>query len=292
MSRWTGTTAAAAVLLAAVSACSGPPPAGLDGDLTDDWAPPPAPALFRPAAGQCHETLAETASMAEHRPVDCSEPHVAETFHVGDAPDAPVVPMGGSAAMRTAYADCADRAAGFLGGSWRSARITVRVVWPSRAAWAAGGRWYRCDVAQADLDDGGGARSGSLAGALHRTSPLWLRCFDPAVDDTTVRTMRVVPCSRPHAAEYAGLWTAPDVPYAEQTADRDRSAAGCRSVIARHTGVPDDDDVQYRVGWISFNPTRVEWQQGERRVRCFLWSSDGRLTRSLAGAGTAALPVR
>ena len=169
----------------------------------------------------------------------------------------------------------------------------MRVVWPARAGWSGGARWYRCDVAEADLDGGGEtARTGSLKGALNARPALRLGCFDPEVDDTTVRTMTPVSCTRPHAAEFAGLWTAPDVPYARQVADRERSAAGCRSAIARHTGVPDDDDVQYRTGWISFNPARTEWQQGERRVRCFLWSSAGRLTRSLAGAGPAALPVR
>jgi hypothetical protein len=287
-------TAAVALLLAAVAACTPAPPAGLDGDLTDDWPAPPAPTSFRPVAGECHEALAETAPMAGHRPVDCGELHVAETFHVGDAPAAPVPPGGGSAAMHAAYADCAERAEGFLGGPWRGARIVVRVVWPSRAGWSGGARWYRCDAAQADLDGGGdAARTGSLAGALRDgDSPLLLRCFDPQVRDTTVRTMAPVSCTKRHAAEFAGLWTAPDVPYAEQARDRTRSAAGCRSVIARYTGVPDDDDVQYRTGWISFNPTRIEWQQGERRVRCFLWSSDGALTRSLAGAGPGALPVR
>lgn len=104
--------------------------------------------------------------------------------------------------------------------------------------------------------------------------------------------MAAVACTKSHAAEFAGLWTAPDIPYAEQVSDRVRSAAGCRSAIATFTGVPDDDDVQYRTGWISYNPTRTEWQQGERRVRCFLWFRDGKLTRSLAGAGPSALPVR
>ncbi len=293
MRRWPGTTTAAALLLAAVSACTGSAPTGLDGDLVDDWAPPPAPAPFRPAAGQCHETMAETVAMADHRPVSCAELHLAETFHVGDAPDSPVVPAGGSAGMHAAYADCADRAVEFLGGPWRGARIVVRVVWPSRAGWAGGGRWYRCDVAQADLDGGGGtARSGSLAGALTRDASLRLGCFAPKVDDTAVRSMTPVSCTKPHAAEFAGLWTAPDVSYAEQARDRERSATGCRSAIARHTGVPDDGDVRYRTGWISIAPTRTEWEQGERRVRCFLWSSERRLTRSLAGAGPEALPVR
>jgi hypothetical protein len=284
---------AAATLLAGTAACAGPPPAGIDGDLTDGWAVPPPPQPFRPAAGACHETLAETAGMDEHRPVDCRELHVAETFHVGDGPDAPVAPVGGSAEMRTAYEQCSGQAETFLGGPWRGARLTVRVVWPSREAWSGGARWFRCDVAQTDLDGGGeSSRTGSLRGALRDETELTLGCFDAEVKADAVRTMTAVGCTKRHAAEYVGLWTAPDVSYADQVADRTRSAAGCRSAIARFARVPDDDDVQFRSGWISYNPTRVEWQQGERGVRCFLWFSGGGLTRSLKGAGPSALPVR
>jgi hypothetical protein len=73
--------------------------------------------------------------------------------------------------------------------------------------------------------------------------------------------------------------------------DRTRTATGCRSAIVCYTGVPDDTDVQFRSGWISYNPTRTEWRLGERRVRCFLWFGDRTLTRSLKSAGPAALPV-
>lgn len=282
-----------AAVLAGTAACAGPKPAGVDGDLIDGWAVPPSPQPFRPAAGMCHETLAETAAMDEHRPVDCRELHVAETFHVGDGPDAPVAPAGGSAEMRTAYGQCSQRAETFLGGPWRGARLTVRVVWPSREAWSGGARWFRCDVAQADLDGGSGtSRTGSLGGVLRGRSDLALGCFRAEVKADAVRTMTAVGCTEPHAAEYAGLWTAPDVSYADQVADRTRSATGCRRAIAAFARVPDDDDVQYRSGWISYNPTRIEWQQGERGVRCFLWFSGGGLNRSLKGAGTAGLPVR
>lgn len=283
---------ATALLLAAVAACTGPAAGGIDGDLTDGWDVPPSAVPFRPLVGQCHENLVEVAAMDDHRPVDCADLHVAETFFVGQGPDAPVAPSGGSAAMHAAYADCSTRAADFLGGPWRAARIVVRVVWPSRAGWSGGSRWFRCDVAQADLDGSSDtSRRGSLAGAL-TDAGLRLGCFNPKIKADAVRTMTAVACSKAHAAEFAGLWTAPDIAYAEQIRDRDRSAAGCRTAIATFTGVPDDDNVQYRSGWISFNPTRTEWQQGERRVRCFLWFRGGELTRSLAGAGPSALPVR
>jgi Septum formation len=287
------TTAVAVLLLAAAAACAGSPPAGTDGDLLDGWAMMSSPASFRPAAGECHETLVEIAAMTDHRPVECADLHVAETYHVGAAADGPVVPAAGSAPVRAAYAECADRAVDFLGGPWRGARIVVRAVFPSRPGWTGGARWFRCDVAQADLDGSShSSRTGSLAGALGGSSPLRLGCFNPSVNAGTVHAMTPVACRKPHNAEFAGLWRAPDLSYADLAADRKRSAAGCRSAIAEYTGVPDDEDVQFRAGWISYHPTRTEWQQGERRVRCFLWFSDRKLTRTLAGAGPSVLPVR
>jgi hypothetical protein len=282
----------AALLLAGVAACTPAPPYGTDGNLTDDWGLLPAAQAFRPAAGECHEAVTDTVSLADHRPVRCDELHLAETFHVGTSADAPVPPAPGSAAARAAYQDCSKAAGAFLGGPWREARLGIRVVWPLRDAWAGGARWFRCDLVQADLDGNNDtSRTGSLAGELTRDSPLRLGCFRATVNDDAVRTMTSVACTAAHSAEFVGLWTAPDIAYAKQTADRTRTATGCRSAIADYTGVPDDGDVQYRAGWISFNPTRTEWQYGERRVRCFLWLSDRKLTRSLRNAGPSVLPV-
>jgi len=283
-----------AVLLAVLltAGCSAAPPAGTDGDLTDDWAVPASPAPFRPAAGRCHETLTATAPLAGYRPVDCAELHVAETYHVGTAADADVVPAAGTAGARAAFQECSRRAADFLGGPWRSARVAVQVVWPSRAAWAGGARWFRCDVTTADLDGRSRAgRTGSLAGELAGASPLRLGCFNPSVTGETVTTMRPVPCDKAHRAEFAGLWRAPETTYAALGSRIAHSAAGCRSVIARFAGLPDDSDMQYRTGWISYNPTRTEWLAGERRVRCFVYFAKRTFTRSLKGAGPTVLPV-
>ena len=285
-----GTAVLLAVLLTA--GCSGAPPAGTDGDLTDDWRAPAAPAPFRPATGQCHESLAATAAVADHRPVDCAELHVSETYHVGTAADADVVPAAGSAGARAAFQECSERAADHLGGPWRTARLAVQVVWPTKAGWAGGARWFRCDVTTADLDgQSRTSRTGSLAGELAGPSPLKLGCFDPRVEGETVTTMRPVSCAKPHRAEFAGLWKAPDITYAALEKGTERSAAGCRSVIARFAKLPDDSDMQYRTGWISYNPTRTEWLSGERRVRCFVYFAERTFTRTLKGAGTSVLPV-
>jgi hypothetical protein len=284
----------AAVLLAVLltAGCSGAPPDGTDGDLTDDWSVPASPAPFRPAAGRCHEALAATATAQDYRPVDCAELHVSETVFVGTAADADVVPAAGSAGARAAFKECARRATGHLGGPWRTARVAVQVVWPSKAGWSGGARWFRCDVTTADLDgQSRTSRTGSLAGELAGASPLKLGCFNPTVDGETVTTMRPVACGKPHRAEFAGLWQAPEITYAALESGTARSAAGCRTVIAKFARLPDNSDMQYRTGWISYNPTRTEWLSGERRVRCFVYFAERTFSRSLKNAGTSVLPV-
>jgi hypothetical protein len=285
------TVALLAALLAA--GCSATPPPGTDGDLTDDWAAPAAPAPFRPTAGRCHEALAATAPLDDYRPIDCAELHVSETFHVGTAADADVVPAAGTPGAKAAYRECSDAATDFLGAPWRDARVAVQVVWPTRAAWTGGARWFRCDAVTADLDGRSRtSRAGSLAGELSHPSPLRLTCFDPTVDGATVTAMTAVPCTDTHRAEFVGLWNAPDVSYSRLESDTARSAAACRDAIARFAALPNDSDLQYRSGWISYNPTRSEWLSGERRVRCFLYFAERTLHRSLRNAGPGLLPIK
>ncbi|GAB1641633.1 septum formation family protein [Krasilnikovia sp. MM14-A1259] len=290
MRRWLAAAAATTVVLLAAAGCT--TTHGTDGDLTGGWAMIGAPTPFRPATKVCHESLQADSSLATYRPVPCTDLHVAETFHVADAPDAPVPPTPGSAQSREAYAQCAQRAEAFLGGPWRGARIAVQVLWPSRAGWRGGAHWFRCDLTETGLDGlAATGRSGSLAGALRGPSPLRLGCFDARVNGDSVTAMTPVACTQPHRTEFVGLWTAPEISYAALSADRTRTARGCRSAIARYTGVPDDDEVQYRAGWISYRPSRTEWQLGERRVRCFLWFRNRTLDRSMQGAGPTVLPV-
>jgi hypothetical protein len=49
--------------------------------------------------------------------------------------------------------------------------------------------------------------------------------------------------------------------------------------------------MKYRTGTTFRPPSAEGWQRGDRGVRCFLWSSDKDLTRSLKQAGRSALPI-
>ena len=275
----------AAVLL--VAGC-GSLPYGVDGNLSDDWKPPPSPSSFRPAAEGCFDKLEPAAPLASYAPFDCAERHVAEAFFVGDLP-------GGSsdtdAARKAAAAECSKRADVFTGAQWRTGRLRLQPVLPGPEGWKAGARWFRCDLAEVDPGtDRVVSREGTLRDSLKGDAALALRCFNPSVRDGDVRDMAVVPCDRDHHAEFTGLWTAPDVALNKLQND-DRMAAGCRSVIADYTGVPDDENLQYRSGWLAFAPSRSEWAAGIRSIQCFLWLADDKMRGSYKDAGTAKLPI-
>jgi hypothetical protein len=283
-----------AVALAALAACSAP--TGIDGDLTNGWDVPPRPQQFRPLNGRCFDHVEETSPMREYAPIACTERHLTETYYVGDLTGASAAagaadPVTGSAAQRAAGLRCARQASAFAGGDWRTGQLTIRPVLPGPEGWAAGARWFRCDILQISL---GGhqvtGRSGSLAGALRGAAALRLRCFDPTVTAERVSAMRVVSCERAHHAEFAGLWAPPN-PTQALLDDDTKAAPGCRSAIAAYTGIPDDSDLPYRVGWIGFSPTPDDWNAGVRDVRCFLWLDDVAMTGSYRGAGTRKLPV-
>ncbi len=94
-------------------------------------------------------------------------------------------------------------------------------------------------------------KSGSLAGALRTPgSDLLLTCYAIELDDAgAIESMPATGCTAAHHGEFVGLWDAGDRAYPAAG----RWAAfhdGCRGLIADHTGVPDDEDLQYRTGVI------------------------------------------
>lgn len=281
-----------AVALGVTAAC-GSPPYGIDGDLTDEWVPPPEPLAFRPADSGCFDDVRPTVALADYAPFDCAKRHVAETFFVGEltgkaaGKNAAETGAAGSAAA----AECGRRAVPFLGAEHRTGQLRVQPVLPGAAGWQAGARWFRCDAVQADLGTGEAvSRSGSLRDALKGAAPLALRCFQPTVRGAKVGDMTAVACAKSHDAEFAGLWTAPDIAFRDLGGD-DRMANGCRSVIADWAKVPDNGDVRYRYGYLGFAPTRPDWEDGVRSVQCFLWVEGRKMTGSYRNAGPGKLPI-
>ncbi|GIJ75569.1 Septum formation [Micromonospora phaseoli] len=284
---------AAAVLLAGCAAS-----AGLDGDLVDDWQALPPPGPFTPAAGVCHEAdFVEAVPLGAYEPVDCAAPHRVETVHVGAFPGVVSEPPSTtSTELRTAFADCDSRANGYVGDNWRAGRLRLAVAVPSGPGWVAGSRWYRCDLMEVDTVESGAAvvlRTGSLRDTLRTASALRLGCQQARTGrGGVVQSLVPVDCAERHDAEFAGVWPAPDRPYPTRTAQWAPFYAGCRSVLARWAGLPDDGDLVFRSDVVVRPPGAGRWRVGDRGVRCYLWLSDRSVTGSLKGAGPTGLPVR
>ncbi|WP_018214998.1 septum formation family protein [Salinispora vitiensis] len=288
-------TLSATVVALTLAGCAAAPP-GTDGDLVDDWAPLAAATGFTPEAGTCHPAVINVGYRSTYEPIPCDQPHVAETLYVGtvtgaDATDAGP-PEPDSTAMRTAYATCEQEANEALGADWRSGRISLSVIFPSRGGWEGGFRWFRCDVGEQESLDNPSAvsRTASLVGALKGDSPLRHACFEPYLRDSEIDTMNPVACTEKHHAEFVGVWSGPDTDYADFERDEDRTGEGCYKLIADYAGVP-RNDVDYRTGYIFYTPLEREWLAGNRGVQCFLWVDDRNLTRSMKDAGKAGLPL-
>ncbi|MEV1144028.1 septum formation family protein [Micromonospora sp. NPDC049799] len=271
---------------------------GVDGDLTDDWAALPAPGPFTPAAEVCHEAdFTETVTLAAYAPVDCAFPHRVETVHVGSFPSArPAPPPGGSTELRGAFTECDTRATGYVGDDWRAGRLRLSVALPTVPAWTAGSRWYRCDLSEVTTVEAGAAvvaRTGSLRDLLKSPSPLRLGC-QQSRGGSTAGSLTLVPveCGTRHDAEFVGVWRAPDRPYPTRNADWAPLYDGCRTVLGRYVGVPDDPALKLRSAVVVRPPGAGRWRVGDRGVRCYLRLSDRTVTASLKGAGPAGLPVR
>ncbi|MEH0841364.1 septum formation family protein [Micromonospora sp. CPCC 205711] len=291
------TIVVAALLAAALLAGCGNA-AGLDGNLTDDWAALPTAAAFTPAAGVCQVAdFADEVPLAGYAPVDCAVPHRVETVHVGAFPgDRPTRPATGSAELRGAFAECDARASGYVGDDWRAGRLRLAVALPTAPGWAAGSRWYRCDVSELTTVEAAATvvtRTGSLRDALRGASALRLGCQQSRAGSTLgVRRLTPVGCGTAHDAEFVGVWKAPDRPFPIRDVDWLPVYAGCRGAISRYVGVPDDAELRFRGDVVVRPPGAGRWRVGDRGVRCYLWLSNRTVTASLKGAGPAGLPVR
>jgi hypothetical protein len=304
MRRWLGGTMACALITALLAGCGNP--AGVDGDLADDWSTLPEPSLYTPAANTCHSGLSLAfyrlhTTIDLYKPLDCGASHGGETVHIGQlagadaAPSKP--PTAGSPTVRKAHAECGAKATEFLGGDWRGARLQLWVMFPAVDGWSGGARWFRCDLSEIQSLDSPGnlvARTGSLRDALKSVSPIAYTCFNPVMTKGTsaVDTMTPVSCTAAHRAEFVGIWTAPDTPYADYLRNAARTHTGCRSVLAAYAKVPNDSNLPFRSGTIYYSPEPDAWANGDRGVRCFLWYDDKNLKRSMRNAGPSALPIR
>ncbi|MEV0714921.1 septum formation family protein [Asanoa sp. NPDC050611] len=291
MRRW---TAAVVVLVLASAAC------GDDGGGEGGGAVAAPQVTATPSPPSCHAQPAARTAEKLDGTVDCALPHQAETIHSGEftgvAATSATVPPASSRASLAVFGECDKEAATALGADWREARLRLDLVVPSKAAWTAGQRWYRCDLVEltgVGPDGKVAPRSGSLAGALEAPdAPLRLGCALVKLDKRqNVDTVADSPCDVRHEGEFAGVWTAPPkVVYPVKDRDYVPFYEGCLKTIAAYVKVPYRAGFNARTGYIPVLADKATWTLGDRGVRCFLWVRFRPLTASAKGVGEKGFP--
>ncbi len=231
--------ALAATLLVVLAGCNG----------TSDTT---APRDFRAVVGDCFDHAADP-------PVDCAQPHLAQTVFVGDKP-----PLDTALAVKP----CRRAQAHFLGADLNT-RLDVQ-LWISNDE-----TWYRCDlVLRRSTRSGRGHEDlvGSLKGTLKEGAPANIQaCLDgtyrPATDQPYVS------CAEPHVAQeltFAPAIGVLDEPFPSDVAARSRNACNAAASAARMLGA------NRSVHAFFPNDARA-WSSGQRSALCWVEATRGKL---------------
>ena len=78
-------------------------------------------------------------------------------------------------------------------------------------------------------------------------------------------------CARPHNAEFAGVYSAPDSAWVDDDQKRDDLAShGCETVVAKFLGFSGDDFTSDYLGWEYERFDKRGWLLGDRTIQCFV----------------------
>jgi hypothetical protein len=291
---WAAVALGLAVGLAATG-CSRP--AGVDGNLTNGW-PAMGPAKVAvPPAGVCYDVPYTTVWTGDFSTVDCAGTHRLETAYVGaftgDDASRSAPPGLGSPALGTAYARCQQGASDYLGGDWHNAIVWLGLVRPSENAWSAGARWFRCDLVHYnDPYETTIVERGSLKGDLTGARSAAFGCLATMQSKNTVLTASPIDCAQPHGAEFAGTFTAPDIPWPTDQAARTKlSDGGCETVVAHYLGFANSGQWNNsQIGWWDLPFDENQWALGDRTTQCFAFAftKSGKMIGSVKGIRTQA----
>lgn len=268
-------------------------PAGVDGDLTNNWPAMAEAKVPVPPTAVCYDTAFDTTASAPFNPVDCAQTHHTETTFVGEFTGADASrstpPLSGSQGRRTAFEACMKNTSDYIGGDYHAAMVYLGLVLPDSNAWKGGARWFRCDVTQfADPDNDNEITTGSVKDGLTGDAKLAFPCMNVIeqgsqyIGDNTPP----VPCTGSHSAEFVGLYTAPDKPWNDDATARSNQARdACWDKLYSYVGSSNPSRL---IGLIWQNFNQDKWELGDRTVRC--WAYDEGPTHkfgeSVKGIGT------
>jgi len=260
--RVAATAAALPAVLLALAGCG-----HVDQGSNED--PQQVDATAAPEVGACRMITPGDVELPSNatKTVPCTEPHTAETFLVDELPDDLVKSDYEDPALGAfAYETCSKAFMTFTGGDDSQVmRAVVSWAWfrPSRPAWEAGARWYRCDIV------GGGPQSASYVLLPDDSSQLlygrptdeWLAC---ATGDKFSGSTKV-PCSAKH--DWRAVTTIklgePDDPYPGDKVSETKTRDYCSDSVGAWLGYP----VEYDFAYTWFH--EAEWEAGNRRSVCW-----------------------
>lgn len=222
-----------------------------------------------PTLGACRvltpEDVAQPSDTSD--PVECSEPHTAETFAVGQLPQSfDDAEYDDEELGAWAYHKCSDTFMSFLGADESLVMRTI-VSWawfrPSEDAWDDGARWYRCDIV------GGGEQSKEYVDLpetaegllLGRPQDEWMVC----ADGPTVAGSVKVACSEPH--EWRAVTTISIGEENEKYPGDEVVKVTTRDFCSKSVWAWLNYPVDYDYGFTWFH--EAEWEAGNRRSVCW-----------------------
>jgi len=272
----------AAVISMALAGCADQLP-GVDGDLVDDWPAAAVPVAHQQKAGVCQtlKTMVEEDSSRDAYVVDCATEHYGETAFAGELteadaqlaepPTAEGLGSAGIAVQVKTYRECDKQASAYLGRRWHHRFVKLVVVYPSRAAWHGGARWFRCDMFELTWTGRPLNRHASL-----RTSAPAAVCWD-------LKIGKPLECGTRHNGEYVGSYVSSAAKPPSSAADYKPVHQECYRLIAAYLGVS-RSQVPYLTGVGGFAAdSDQDWARGYRKVDCFLWLGDKFVTGSARG---------
>jgi hypothetical protein len=282
----------------AVAGCAGLP-AGTDGNLTNGWPAMPQATATVPKTGACYPgRFVDPGRLVrvwadDLSPVDCATTHYSEvalvgTFSGADAQRA-TVPDTDGPAMPAVYGQCVKAASDYLGGDLHTALVRLEVELPTNAAWRGGARWFRCDLVHlTDPFATAWVDHGSLKGDLTGARIAAYGCVDTTEGaNRVILTSRPADCGSPHAAEFVGTFTAPNVPLPADRAGRDKMLDdGCGPLVAAFLGYSSVSQWRNQaVGWWTLGWSQDLWNLGDRTTQCFAYAytKSGKFVGSVKG---------
>jgi hypothetical protein len=207
-----------------------------------------------------------TAPSDDTDPVDCSEPHNAETFYVGEFEDADDLAYDDPSLGAQVYQQCQRRYMRFVGANPSLAmRSVIDWAWwrPSEDDWDDGARWYRCDVVGGNEDSKEMVNLPTTAKGvlLGIPEPKWMLCAAGPV----VAEAPKVPCSEPH------VWRAVSVVVVGKPKDKWPGPrvveVNTRDYCSDWVGAWLNYPLDYEYGYTWFG--KAEWEAGNRQSVCW-----------------------